>query len=526
MNNEYSYYNPVLAGFYPDPSLVRVDKDYYLCTSTFEFFPGVPLFHSKNLINWEQIGHCLTRESQLPLEQAPPSTGILASTIRYHKGKFYMITTNMTHLIQSGVGNFIVQADNPGGEWSEPVWIDHQGIDPSLLFDDDDKVYYCGTGFDEQGQCIILFQINPDTGEILSEKKTISYSVNGKCPESPHIYKINGQYFLMLAEGGTEYGHMVTIQRGDNIWGPYEACPDNPILTHRNYNGETVQCVGHAELFEDHKGNWWMVCLGARPNGPMLHHIGRETFLLPVTWKNGWPYPVSSKITLEMSGPLPGIPMPRKTTCHTDFDTKKLPLEFNYIRNPRKENYYLDSKNSKMILTGGSQGLSGGTHSPTFLGIRQKELKTTTTTRLELSSVTPGTIAGLCAYYMDTHHYEIRIHNINDDIQVELNKCIYDLEAVTATSRIHGKYIEFKIDSTKDTYVFSYRMDDADFIVLGEGMTAGLATEITEVMTFTGTYIGIFVQNGTASFEFFKSEWIEQATDPDFVKADIYPGMD
>ena len=143
-----TYQNPVIQGFYPDPSIVRVEDDFYLCTSTFEFYPGVPVFHSKNLVNWQQIGHCLTRQSQLPLDNAPVSTGILAPTIRYNDGKFYMITTNMTQLIKGKKGNFIVQSSNPSGPWSEPIWIDHEGIDPSLLFDKG-KVYYCGTGFDE-----------------------------------------------------------------------------------------------------------------------------------------------------------------------------------------------------------------------------------------------------------------------------------------------------------------------------------------------------------------------------------------
>lgn len=516
-----TYYNPILPGFYPDPSIARAGEDYYLCTSTFEFFPGVPLFHSRNLANWEQIGHCLTRESQLPLEGAFPSTGIFAPTLRYHNGKFYMITTNMTQLIKTGKGNFIVQASDPAGEWSEPAWVEHGGIDPSLYFEGD-KAYYCGTGFDEKGQGIVLFEINPDTGEILSEKKTISYGCGGKCPEAPHIYKINGFYYLLLAEGGTEYGHMVTIQRSGNIWGPYEPCPDNPVLSHRDYNDALVQCVGHADLLEDHNGNWWMVCLGVRPIGPHLHHLGRDTYLVPVEWKDSWLYPATPKVTLEMQGPLPSEAFERSSNFHTDFEEDRLPHEFNYIRNPKPEDYVLDRSNSRMILKGGKKGLSGGTHSPTFLGIRQKEFRTETTVRLNLE-LAAGTIAGLTAYYMDTHHYEIRVVSGESGLMVELNKCMYDLEGVTASHAIQGKMIDLRIQSTKDKYLFSYSLDGGEFTAIGEGRTAGLATEITEVMTFTGTYLGIFAQNGMAEFDFFDSTWIDAAAGNELEEKMMYP---
>lgn len=516
-----TYYNPIISGFYPDPSVVRVNKDYYLCTSTFEFFPGVPIFHSENLVNWNQIGHCLTRESQLPLKDAPPSTGIFAPTIRYHKGEFYMITTNMTELIKRGVGNFIVKSTKPDGEWSDPIWIEHQGIDPSLYFEDD-KAYYCGTGFTEKGQAIILFEINPNTGEVLSEKKDISYGVSGKSPEAPHIYKIGDWYYLLLAEGGTEYGHMVTIQRSKNIWGPYEACPNNPILTHRNFNDKSVQCVGHADLFEDHKGNWWMVCLGTRPIGPKLHQFGRETFLVPVEWKDGWPYPTVDKITLEMEGPIPEEKCERKNTFSANFDKDVLPLEFNYIRTPNKENYIIDKQNSKIILKGDDKGLSGGVHSPTFIGIRQKDFNGVVIVSLDLN-IEKETIAGLTAYYMDTHHYEIRVRRDNEKVYIELNKRIYDLEAVVFNRIIESDKVELRIESTRDKYIFSYSTDGENFVNIGEGLAAGLSTEITEVTTFTGTYFGIFAQYGDAKFYNFEYQWGEEELKEDNKKFNSYP---
>lgn len=500
-----TYENPVIQGFYPDPSIVRVGEDFYLCSSTFEFYPGVPIFHSKNLVNWNQIGHCLNRKSQLPLENAPVSTGILAPTIRYNNGKFYMITTNMTQLMKGKKGNFIVQATNPAGNWSDPIWIDHEGIDPSLLFDED-KVYYCGTGFDENGQAIILFEVNPDTGEVLSEKKSISYGCAGKCAEAPHIYKINGYYYLVLAEGGTEYGHMITVQRAKDIWGPYETCPTNPFLTHRNINGGDIQCVGHADMVEDQNGNWWMVCLGVRAIGPMLHNLGRETFLFPIEWKDGWPYPCESKVSLEMNGPLPGLVEDKLTRFHADFDEDRLAFDFNYVRNPIEENYLLDSKNSRMILKGSEKGLTGRSHSPTFMGIRQKDFNSITTVKIDLD-LSKGTKAGLTAYHMDTHHYDIQICSKEDGYYIELNKSIYDLESLVNSVQVIGESIYLRIESDKENYYFYYSIDGENFVKIGQGMVAALCTEVTEVMTFTGTYLGIFAQNGEAKFDSFTCEW-------------------
>ena len=247
-----TYENPILPGFYPDPSICRVGEDYYLVNSSFEFFPGVPLWHSRDLLHWEQLGYVLTRESQLPLVDCRTSGGIFAPTIRYHDGRFYMITTNVT-----GGGNFFVWTDDIRGEWSGPIWIDHQGIDPSLFWDADGKVYYTGTHTDENGNnCIGQFEIDLETGAKLSETKCIWYGTGGKCPEGPHMYRIGNWYYLMIAEGGTEYGHMETIARSRSVWGPFESCPHNPILTHRNAHRVEFQALGHADLVETPEGKW------------------------------------------------------------------------------------------------------------------------------------------------------------------------------------------------------------------------------------------------------------------------------
>ena len=262
-----TFQNPVIPGFYPDPSICRVGDDYYLVNSSFEFFPGVPIFHSRDLVHWRQLGYCLTRKSQLNLDHARASGGIYAPTLRYHNGTFYLITT----LVDTG-GNFFVTATNPAGPWSEPVWVDHAGIDPSLFFDEDGTAYYdrhegMGDGFIGQAK------INVQTGQLDGKLKEVWRGTGGVWPEGPHLYKINGKYFILTAEGGTSYGHMVTIARSDSPWGPFVPNPKNPILTHRDRPDSPIQALGHADLVETPDG-WWLVCLGIRPQGGKFHHLG------------------------------------------------------------------------------------------------------------------------------------------------------------------------------------------------------------------------------------------------------------
>ena len=221
------YVNPVIPGFYPDPSVCRVGDDYYLVNSSFQYFPGVPLFHSKDLIHWDQIGNVLDRESQLPLKGASAWLGIYAPTIRYNDGTYYMITTNVGNG-DNGRGNFFVTATGPAGPWSDPIWLDQGGIDPSLLFDEG-KTYFVSN----PDGAIWLCEIDAATGRQLTESRRIWEGTGGRHPEAPHIYKKDGWYYLMIAEGGTEMGHMVTIARSRDIYGPYEANPAIPILYHQ-----------------------------------------------------------------------------------------------------------------------------------------------------------------------------------------------------------------------------------------------------------------------------------------------------
>ena len=364
-----NYQNPVIPGFYPDPSVCRVGDDYYLVTSTFQYFPGVPVFHSRDLVHWRQIGHCLTRESQLPLEHASSRGGIYAPTIRYHDGVFYMITTNV-----SAGKHFYVSTSDPAGEWSEPIWIDQEGIDPSFLFDGD-HVYFSWT----MRGAIHQAEIEIATGRLLTEPRLIWHGTGGRYPEAPHLYKIDGIYYLMIAEGGTEYGHMETIARSSSPWGPFEPCPHNPILTHRNRSGHPIQATGHADLVQAQDGSWWAVFLAFRQSVPYAnyHHLGRETFLAPVTRDaDGWfhvNHDGTVELEMEVEAIADGLPPQvwEPEPLRDDFDETVLPLYWNFLRAPNVANWSLTERPGWLRLKGTAFNLDS-LDAVTFVGRRQQ----------------------------------------------------------------------------------------------------------------------------------------------------------
>ncbi|HEY5955465.1 MAG TPA: glycoside hydrolase family 43 protein, partial [Polyangiaceae bacterium] len=263
------YTNPILTGFHPDPSICRAGDDYYLVTSSFEYFPGIPIFHSRDLVHFHQIGHVLTRKSQLPLDGVRSSGGLYAPTIRYHHGKFYVVCTNM-HLQR----NFIVRARRPQGPWSEPLWIDREGFDPSLFFDDTGEVYFTrdGQGADFDHPQIFQAKIDVSTGKLRNRPKSIFTGTGGIWPEASHIYRRGDWHYLVIAEGGTSYGHSAVVARSRKPTGPFEACPYNPLMTHANRPRDPFQALGHADLVDTPTGETFAVLLGIRPTHGRYHH--------------------------------------------------------------------------------------------------------------------------------------------------------------------------------------------------------------------------------------------------------------
>lgn len=299
---------PVIPGFWSDPTVCRAGEAFILVNSSFEYFPGAPVHRSYDMVNWEHIGNVITRPEQADLSWGIPSTGIYGSTVRYHNGKFWFITTN---LMQAGQGQLLFTATDPAGPWSDPVLLPGLiGIDPDICWDEDGRCHVSWCAFPHG---ISRVEVNPETGDILSEPVPLWMGTGGRNPEAPHLYQVNGWWYLLIAEGGTHIGHMVTVARSRSIEGPFEPAPTNPILTHRS-SDHPVQGVGHADLVEGHDGQWWAVFHGIRPRGtnPHFHVIGRETLAAKVEWVDGWPVIVEDDLhptirneyTDEFHGPL------------------------------------------------------------------------------------------------------------------------------------------------------------------------------------------------------------------------------
>jgi len=285
-----SEFRPIVSGFHPDPTICRVGDEYYLAHSSFEYFPAAPIFHSRDLVTWQQIGNILDRRSQFRHGAEGPSTGIYGSTLRHHDGRFWFVTTNVSSFDD---GQMIVHAEDAAGPWSEPVFVpDAIGIDPDLTWDHDGTCYltWHDLDFERGGKGVLQAPVDLATGRLLEQPYPVWQGSGLPAAEGPHLHRREEFWYQLLAEGGTERGHSVTVARAPSPRGPWEAAPSNPIFTRRS-TVHPVQSVGHADLVEAPDGGWATVFLGTRPRGstPGFHVLGRETFLARVDWVDGWP---------------------------------------------------------------------------------------------------------------------------------------------------------------------------------------------------------------------------------------------
>lgn len=419
-----TFSNPVLPGFHPDPSICRVGEDFYLVTSSFEYFPGVPIFHSRDLVHWSQLGHVLTRPSQLRLHRARSSGGIYAPTIRHAHGRFYVITTNV-----SGRGNFYVTAPDPAGPWSDPVWLDREGIDPSLHFERG-RVFYTRNGRGRDRDHPRIHQgvlVGARTPRVPARRRgrppwlrPIWDGLGGIWPEGPHLFVRDGLYYLLTAEGGTSYDHSVVIVRGPSPDGPFESFPGNPILTHRDRPRDPFQALGHADFVELEDGSTWAVCLGIRPQGGRHHHLGRETFLAPVTWTaDGWPVigrrgrmsrrfvaPQLARSS-SLSPPGPGA-RDIDDAWRDDFDASALRPEWSFLRNPRARDWSLGARPGALRLRGSAIALTE-VDAPAFVGRRQQHFDCVVRVQVEFEPRGMAEEAGLAIFANENFHYTLSI---------------------------------------------------------------------------------------------------------------------
>src|SRR5690625_2709807 len=309
--------NPILPGCYPDPSICRVGDDFYLIASTFEYFPGLPIFHSTDLVTWRQIGHVITREDQLDYEGIRSSGGLYAPTIRHDGEKFWVVCTLVSHEGRHPGGNFLVTAPSISGPWSDPVWLDVDGIDPSVFFDADGKVWMHGTRLVAEPEWpqqteTWLREYDPEAEALVGPEHVLwTGAVRGAVwSEAPHIYRIDGQYYLLTAEGGTDFNHAVSIARAEKVTGPYVGAPMNPIFTHRHLGRQyPIVGAGHADLVQAGAGSWWPVLLALRPSGGSHYNLGRGRCWVPVVREEGGPVlaPGVGQITDGVPWPFAGV---------------------------------------------------------------------------------------------------------------------------------------------------------------------------------------------------------------------------
>jgi len=406
-----SWPNPLIAGFYPDPSVVKVGADYYLATSTFEYLPGIPVFHSTDLVTWTQLGHVVQRPGQLASAHVPTLGGAWAPTIRHRDGVFYVVVTDAM-----GRGMLIFSATDPAGPWSDGTLIDGvHGIDTDLAWDEDGLAYITYSGLDVtsgadpgEHKGILQFTVDLETGTPLSEPVSVWSGTGLKFPEAPHLYQHGEHWYLLIAEGGTERGHGISVARGDHPYGPFTegvaaGGPANPILSARS-TSRPIQNTGHGDLVETPDGGWALVMLGMRPTGmtQAFSALGRETFITSARWENGW----------LAADPVLLNPRPGETVFADDFTGEALAPEWIGVRRYPAELATLAAgaagaaaSAGRLVLTG-----EGGTldaEQPVLVGVRQRNPWSSTSVRVE-----PGTgLGGLGVRYDEDHHYEIEVGN-------------------------------------------------------------------------------------------------------------------
>lgn len=504
-----TFSNPIISGFAPDPSVVRVGEDFYLVNSTFEYFPGIPVYHSTDLVNWALIGHALHDPSQVDLATVSSSGGVHASTIRHHNGVFYVITTNV---IEGRSVNFIVTATDPGGPWSAPYVLESApGIDPSLFFDDDGRAWYVGNHIPPDpefpGQAEIWLQ-ELDL-EAMQLKGRRHFLWRGCCggvwAEGPHIYKKDGHYYLLISEGGTAFEHALSVAISKNITGPYANNPRNPVLSHRQLSyRHPVTGVGHADLVELQDGRWYAVALGWRLINGEHGILGRETFLLPVIWEKEpywwkeqkFTFPVFSPETgrIELQFPLPFAEKPQRpiTGFLDEFDAGQLNPEWNFRRTPTHAFHSLLARPGMLRLELQPGAISEKAQY-SFVGIRQKDFEFEVTTKMLFSPANTGEEAGLAVIQNDRSAIVMSVRGSGHGNMLTLYRLLHGERTNIASLRLGADSVHMKIIGNYLDYSFYVSPDGESWSAVSEHVdVTSLSPAVIRGFNYTGIYLGLY----------------------------------
>jgi xylan 1,4-beta-xylosidase len=516
--------NPILRGFNPDPSILRVGDDYYIATSTFEWFPGVQIHHSRDLIHWKLIARPLNRVSQLDLKGAAASEGVWAPCLSYDKGVFYLVYTNV-RLWRSGgprdLHNYLVTATDIRGEWTDPIYLNGSGFDPSLFHDDDGRKWLINMLWDHRlGRNsfagIVLQEYDPVNRRLTGPVRNIFKGTGLGLTEGPHLYKRNGCYYLLTAEGGTRFEHAVTFARSREITGPYEVHPNNPILTSWPDPTLTLQRAGHGSLVETQSGEWYMAHLCGRPlpsRGRCI--LGRETAIQKMEWReDGWIY-------LEGGGNLPRVYVPapdlpeapwEAEDIKDDFDGDKLNIHFQTLRVPLDEDSMSLKERPGYLRLKGRESL-GSRFNQSLVARRQQAFRYTAVTAVEFEPETFQQMAGLVAIYDDSNYFYLNI-TYHEEMGKILDILVCDAGVFNEPLReklpVNGwTRCYLKADADYHLLRFSYSADEKEWIDIGPVFDASiLSDEYTEPNRFTGAFVGLCCQDLSgqrkhADFDFF-----------------------
>jgi xylan 1,4-beta-xylosidase len=518
--------NPILKGFNPDPSILRVGKDYYIATSTFEWFPGVQIHHSTDLIHWELIGHPLERLSQLNMLGNQSSCGIWAPCLSYSDGIYYLIYTDVKAFLGmfKDTHNYLVTATDIRGPWSEPIYLNSSGFDPSLFHDADGKKYLVNMVMDyrrwnSKFGGIVLQEYSEETKTLIGEPVNIFKGTPLGFTEAPHLYMHDGYYYLMTAEGGTEYAHAVTVARSRNLTGPYEVDPMNPMLTTSHAPDNPLQKSGHASITEGHNGKWYLAHLCGRPVGEgRCCILGRETAIQEVVWKDGWLRLANGSnipsLTVEIDG-VEADSTVEKQYLMEDFDQSSWSIHLQTLRVPLAERASLEERPGYLRLYGRESFTS--CHYQSLLAHRQQSFYCEVTTKVDFQPKNFQTLAGLVYYYDSLSYYYLyitedehlgRVLSILSNV---LGRGTQPIGAGIALPRTGEVYL--RLTTEKEKAYFSYSLDGEEFVRVGKALDATVLSDDyyapTGHILFTGAFIGICCQDlsgqgAYADFDYFE----------------------
>ncbi len=518
--------NPILRGFNPDPSICRVGEDYYIATSTFEWFPGVQIHHSIDLKNWKVIAQPLNRLSQLDMKGVPDSCGVWAPCLSYHEGTFYLVYSNVKSFdgTWKDTPNYVVTTKNVAGNWSDPIYLNSSGFDGSFFHDDDGKTWYLNMLVDHRGGKffggIELQEFSKEKKKLVGDTYFLTAGTELGSTEGPHIYKRNGFYYLILAEGGTEYNHAETVLRSKEITGLYDIHPNNPLLTCADHREHDLQKSGHASLIETQHGDWYITFLVGRPlttrgNCP----LGRETAIEEIEWKDDWPYLKSGTSLPRVYIPETKLiqrPLPNKESLY-DFSSGQLSFDFQSLRIPKSENWISLSERPGFLRLKGKETLSS-THTQALIARRLQHFNVEVITSLEFEPTRFQQMAGLVIYYNTSHFHYVYLTSNNSKKEV----CVLTCD--------NNKYIEqgqcFELPEKTQIYLkaliereklqFSFSTDGQNFTDIGGILDMNVVSDDYVYSgsdryrpAFTGCFIGMCCQDLTTNSKVADFAWFD-----------------